>query len=392
MNGAQLHLLTVHLPVVGMLAALILMTVALVRDSDGMARTAIGFVVFGTLLAAPAYFSGPHAMEVAQGFASIDEHLVEQHAIAAKAAFFASVLLAAIAERVSGFHFRDLLATRVLEPAGMRDAGVEEGLSFIVPGLANGYRVRLGTYIHANRGGMSQVLGNGGVYGTARDLFRLDRAIRAGTLLSPAARQYMFQKGNGPFAISWQVGEPPTGYPDDLGQLAWARGANAGGYRVQWTRQLEGDAVIILLANQDYSPRHEITAKLFAALHGSPVDLPQTPLSLRALTELEQRGKEAALSLLAQDHWSEDQRAGAVNELVELAHHRIRAQKPATALPLLEIANAVYPDVEGILASKAYAHFKVGEWTAAREEAERTLQLSPSNKDAALVLDEVRNR
>ena len=100
MNGAQLHLLMVHLPVVGMLAALALMTVAVMRRSEAMVRTAIAFAVIGTVFAAPAYFSGPSAMEVARSFAPIDEHLVEQHAIAAKAAFFASVLLAAIAVKV----------------------------------------------------------------------------------------------------------------------------------------------------------------------------------------------------------------------------------------------------------------------------------------------------
>ncbi len=100
MNGAQLHLLTVHLPVVGMLAGLLLMSLALLRDSESLTRTAIGFVVFGTLFAAPAYFSGPEAMEVANRFAEIDEHLVEQHAIAAKASFFASVVLASIAIKV----------------------------------------------------------------------------------------------------------------------------------------------------------------------------------------------------------------------------------------------------------------------------------------------------
>lgn len=100
MNAAQLHLVTVHLPVVGTLAALVLMTLALVRDSEVMARTAIGFVVVGTVLAAPAYFSGPDAMEVARRFAPIDDHLVEQHAILAKAAFFASVVVAAIALKV----------------------------------------------------------------------------------------------------------------------------------------------------------------------------------------------------------------------------------------------------------------------------------------------------
>lgn len=96
MNGAQLHLVTVHVPVVGMFAAMVLMALALLRDSEGLVRTALGFVVFGTLVGAPAYFSGPEAKEVAEGFASLDDHLVEQHAILAKAAFFASVLLTAI--------------------------------------------------------------------------------------------------------------------------------------------------------------------------------------------------------------------------------------------------------------------------------------------------------
>lgn len=100
MNAAQLHLLTVHLPVVGISAASALMTLALIRGSETLAKAGIGFVVCGTLFAAPAYFSGPDAMKVARQFASIDDHFVEQHAIAARIAFFASVLLAAIALKV----------------------------------------------------------------------------------------------------------------------------------------------------------------------------------------------------------------------------------------------------------------------------------------------------
>jgi len=100
MNGAQLHLLTVHLPVVGMFAALVLMTLAIVRGSEAMVRTALGFVIFGTLFAAPAYFSGPAAMKVLKGFTAVDEHLIEQHAILARGAFYAAVLLAAIGLKI----------------------------------------------------------------------------------------------------------------------------------------------------------------------------------------------------------------------------------------------------------------------------------------------------
>jgi len=114
-NGAQLHLLTVHIPVVGTLAALVLMVLGILRNSETLIRTAIGFVIVGTAFAAPAYFSGPHALEVTERFASLDEHLVEQHAIIAKAAFFASILLSAIGLKIwlDSFHGGTGKGTRV---------------------------------------------------------------------------------------------------------------------------------------------------------------------------------------------------------------------------------------------------------------------------------------
>ena len=100
MNGAQLHLTVVHLPVVGVLAALVLLLVAVLRDSESLVRVALGFLVIGTVCAVPAYFSGPEANEVAESFATIDPHLVEQHALIGRAAFFAAGILAAVALKI----------------------------------------------------------------------------------------------------------------------------------------------------------------------------------------------------------------------------------------------------------------------------------------------------
>ena len=100
MNGAQLHLITVHLPVVGTLAAVALLLLAIARNSESLVRVALGFLVFGALCAAAAYFSGPYAHEVTQDHASLDEHLVEQHALVARAAFFALVILGAISIKI----------------------------------------------------------------------------------------------------------------------------------------------------------------------------------------------------------------------------------------------------------------------------------------------------
>ncbi len=300
------------------------------------------------------------------------------------------VLLAAAIETATGLRYRDALRARIFEPVGMTDSGTEEGAAFVVPGLAQGYRLRLGTYIHADRGGSAAVRGNGGVYSTAHDLLRLDRALRNGKLLSARSHSFMFTKGAGPFAIAWQVGEAPDGYPAGLGRLAWARGANPGGFRTQWMTQLEGDITIILLSNLDFAPRHDITARIFRVLSGAPVDLPRTPLSIQVLEIMRREGNSKALALISSEEIPEEDRAGAINELVELGHHRIRAQEPQGAIPLFALADCTYPDNPGIIVSLAYAHLESGHWAQARQLAEKALRLAPDDPDAVMVLAEAR--
>ncbi|MCG8457551.1 MAG: beta-lactamase family protein, partial [Holophagales bacterium] len=200
------------------------------------------------------------------------------------------VLLAALVENVTGRPFAAAVRDHILEPLGLRDTGFEQSSSAVIPKLATGYRVRLGIRIRAERGGMSWTRGNGGIYSTARDLWRLDRALRDGSLLSEASTKLMFSQGEKSFAIVWQVGDPPTGYPRSLGRLAWARGANPGGYRSQWMRQLDGDRVVILLTNLDFAPRHQIAGRIFSLLLGEEVELPTSPLSHWLYRRLNEEG------------------------------------------------------------------------------------------------------
>ena len=298
------------------------------------------------------------------------------------------VLLAAAIESITNMKYRDAVKARILDPLGMADSGVEEMPAFVVPGLARGYRLRMGTYIHADRGGMAAARGNGGIYSTAHDLQRLDAALRHGEILSSESQEFMFEQGTGPFAIGWQVGDPPNGYPLDLGRLAWARGANPGGYRAQWTRELEGDVTVILLTNLDSAPRHDLTARIFHILRGSPTAPSPASLGLRVLTTLEDHGDSAAFAQLTTANVSAETRAAAVNELVELGHHRIRAQTAQSAIPLFRLADRAFPETPGIITSLAYAYLESGLWTEAQRLAEQALVISPKDPDARMVLAE----
>jgi len=93
MNAAQLHLMVVHLPVAGILAAAVLLALSLWRRSELLFQTACGFFLACTLLAGLAYFSGGYAYELLEARGAVDEEAAEEHALIARAAFYGMVLL-----------------------------------------------------------------------------------------------------------------------------------------------------------------------------------------------------------------------------------------------------------------------------------------------------------
>jgi CubicO group peptidase (beta-lactamase class C family) len=93
------------------------------------------------------------------------------------------VVLALVAERVSGIPFRELVAARVCEPAGMVDTGFLRS-DELPPGAAVGYLDADGLRTNALhlpvRGS-----GDGGIYTTVGDIRRLWQAFLAGKIVSP---------------------------------------------------------------------------------------------------------------------------------------------------------------------------------------------------------------
>jgi len=91
------------------------------------------------------------------------------------------VVLALIAERVSGMPFADLVSRRVFEPAGMTASGFPRS-DLLPPGTATGY----------TDDGRSNVFalpvvgsGDGGAHSTAADLHRFWCALLAGSIVDP---------------------------------------------------------------------------------------------------------------------------------------------------------------------------------------------------------------
>jgi hypothetical protein len=94
MTWVHLHLLLNHVPVLGTVFAVLLLTFALLRRSSELTRASFGaFVILG-LMAGVVYLTGEPAEERVEHLPGVSERLIEAHE---EAAFVAMLLLVAFA-------------------------------------------------------------------------------------------------------------------------------------------------------------------------------------------------------------------------------------------------------------------------------------------------------
>lgn len=128
MDPVHLHLLLNHLPVVGTAFTLVLLLVALAKNSAELKRVSLAFLVLVALLAVPVYLTGEPAEELVMQLEGIDESFIERHQGAAQWAFGAQVALGVLA-------LAGLFVTRQSKPLPKWCAGALLALALLVSGL-----------------------------------------------------------------------------------------------------------------------------------------------------------------------------------------------------------------------------------------------------------------
>lgn len=94
MNGAHLHLLLNHLPVLGTLFGVGILAIALWRRNDTLRRTGLAMLVIAGLTAGGAFLTGEPAEEAVEG--KVTAQVVAAHEEAAEAALWGAGILAVI--------------------------------------------------------------------------------------------------------------------------------------------------------------------------------------------------------------------------------------------------------------------------------------------------------
>lgn len=97
MNGAQIHLLANHLPVLGAAFAFALTAAGLLLRKDDLTKAGLWSFVASALFALPAYFSGEEAEDLIEHLPGVLESIIHDHEEAAEKALPAILLVGAAA-------------------------------------------------------------------------------------------------------------------------------------------------------------------------------------------------------------------------------------------------------------------------------------------------------
>ena len=170
------------------------------------------------------------------------------------------LVLGALLEKLSGTDYHTLVRTRVFNPSGMTTAGVYSRDTGLVAHHAQGVV-----------GGKSDGVVNpaaygaaGGLFGTVRDVWQLNRAFAAGRLLDESARDAMTQPNQWSAALgvwSYPLKTPAGRVARIVERQGWI-----GGIRVVNLLDLNSNTTVVVMSTQgDYDLSQSWTGKGVAA-------------------------------------------------------------------------------------------------------------------------------
>jgi CubicO group peptidase (beta-lactamase class C family) len=171
-------------------------------------------------------------------------------------------VLGAIIEKVSGKTYARMLSSRLFEPLGLKDTGLD-GDDLVLPHRALGYRREGENLVYAHSESLTVPWAAGAMYSTTGDLARWAKALYGGKVLSPASLKEMTTPGLGEYGMGLLVATHAGG------PIIWHNGGIEGFHSyLAWRPQSR--LTVVVLANDQGSADEVIAGKLIDVAEGRP--------------------------------------------------------------------------------------------------------------------------
>jgi len=209
-----------------------------------------------------------------------DKPLVNEPGAAFRYSNSGYILLGRIIEKVSGKSYEDYITENILKPAGMTHTSMDHTRD-LVPHRASGYRWDGEEVVNAPNSAPDYPWAGGGLRSTVDDLYRLDRAMKAGLFSKAITDKAWTGYGH------WTA-PPPFPYEADygygqmvatnFGHKSVGHGGWVNGFVSDFSRYPDDDMVVIVLWNFETANTlvvpHDLAAILFGGAYEKPVARP----------------------------------------------------------------------------------------------------------------------
>jgi CubicO group peptidase (beta-lactamase class C family) len=177
-------------------------------------------------------------------------------------------LLGAIIDKVSGKTYEAFLKAAIFQPLGMTNTGYDRHAT-VLHKRASGYERRGDGLVNAPYLDMNQPYAAGSLYSTVGDLYKWDRALKAGKLVSKSAMAAMFKPFKDNYAYGWAIG-------DRKGHKQIGHGGGINGFATDFERYPNEDVCVAVLCNVLPSNPGKVARDLAGIVFGESVCPPKS--------------------------------------------------------------------------------------------------------------------
>ncbi len=294
-------------------------------------------------------------------------------------------LLGAIVEKLYGMPYGDAVKKEIFEPLEMNNSGYDSN-SEIISKRAHGYMKRFTNYRNSHYLDMTVPGAAGGLYSTVEDMFKWDRALLNGEILSQSLQEQMYTPGKGSYGFGWGIGKYKANDSSEYRLIQHSGGIN--GFSTFICRVPEKEFVAVLLTNIEGSPLDEITQQLLNIYFNDTFEVPKKSVAEYAY-ELYKKDNTIDLAGTINQLLKEEPELFSKNEKVinSLGYEFLyNLNMPKVSLEVFKLNTELYPESANAWDSFAEGLLAVGDTNASVKNYKKSLEINPANNNAVEIL------
>jgi CubicO group peptidase (beta-lactamase class C family) len=298
-------------------------------------------------------------------------------------------LLGKIAEKVGKKPYGDLLDEQIFTPLQMHHTAFDT--SWLKTNVANGYWRTINGFSPMQNYSLHTLFSSGGIYSTALDLFKWDKALYSNQLLNDSLKKLLFNPVLHDYACGWYVKKGI----DETGEF-YERHFHGGwikGYHAFLFRRIPSKQLVVLLDNSYSQELQDIKNRIWSILIEEDVKVIKPKLSNYLFDACANSELKQHIDLIESDLNAYERKFKFEEFDINTVGYRLmNANRFEEATIVFYFNMKRYPNSWNVYDSMGELRLKMGHKEEAKKMYLKSLDLNPDNTSAKNALEKIKSK